>query len=75
MTTRQMGLLLRARLPVAIMPCHATKSNMRERDQVNLEAVAEFGRPFWLAGGYDSPEKLKEAQDRGANAYRSVQLF
>jgi nitronate monooxygenase len=46
-----------------------------ERDQVNLEAVAEFGRPFWLAGGYDSPEKLKEAQDRGANGIQVGTAF
>jgi nitronate monooxygenase len=46
-----------------------------ERDQVDLEAVAEFGRPFWLAGGYDSPEKLKEAKDSGANGIQVGTAF
>ena len=46
-----------------------------ERDLVNLEDVAEFGHPFWLAGGYDSPEKLKEAQDCGANGIQVGTAF
>jgi len=37
-----------------------------ERDQVDLEAIAKFGVPFWLAGGYGSPEKLAEALSAGA---------
>jgi nitronate monooxygenase len=36
-----------------------------ERDQVPLKKIREFGLPFWLAGGYDSPEKLQEALDQG----------
>jgi nitronate monooxygenase len=46
-----------------------------EKDLVNLEDVAEFGRPFWLAGGYDSPEKLKEAKDCGANGIQVGTAF
>ncbi len=37
-----------------------------ERDQVDLEKIRQLGRPFWLAGGYGSPEKLREAQSLGA---------
>jgi nitronate monooxygenase len=36
------------------------------RDHVDLEAMREMGVPFWLAGGYGSPEKLSEALDAGA---------
>jgi nitronate monooxygenase len=36
------------------------------RDIVNLEAMRKIGLPFWLGGGYGSPEKLKEALDQGA---------
>lgn len=37
-----------------------------ERDQVNLEDLRALGVPFWLAGGYGRPEKLREALDLGA---------
>lgn len=37
-----------------------------ERDKVDLAKVRELGVPFWLAGGYGSPEKLREALDAGA---------
>jgi len=37
-----------------------------ERDQVNIEALRSLGVPFWLAGGYGSPEKLQEALRMGA---------
>jgi nitronate monooxygenase len=37
-----------------------------ERDRVNLDKLRELGLPFWLAGGYGSPEKLREALDAGA---------
>lgn len=37
-----------------------------EKDEVDLEKVKELGLPFWLAGGQDSPEKLKQALDAGA---------
>ena len=36
-----------------------------ERDQVNLAELRELGVPFWLAGGYGSPEKLRDALDAG----------
>ncbi len=37
-----------------------------ERDQVNLAEMRALGVPFWLAGGYGSPEKLREALEAGA---------
>ena len=37
-----------------------------ERDQVDLEKIRQLGRPFWLAGGYGSAEKLREALSVGA---------
>ena len=36
------------------------------KDQVNLEQIAKLGLPFWLAGGYDSPEQIQFALDAGA---------
>lgn len=36
------------------------------RDQVDLEKLRELGLPYWLAGGYGSPEKLREALAVGA---------
>ncbi len=37
-----------------------------ERDKVDLGKIRELGVPFWLAGGYGSPEKLREAVSAGA---------
>jgi nitronate monooxygenase len=37
-----------------------------ERDQVDLSKIRQLGLPFWLAGGYGSPEKLREALAAGA---------
>lgn len=37
-----------------------------ERDEVDLPGIARFGVPFWLAGGYGSPEKVAEALLAGA---------
>jgi nitronate monooxygenase len=37
-----------------------------EKDEVNLARMKELGLPFWLAGGYDNPERLQEALDAGA---------
>ena len=32
-----------------------------ERDRVDLEKIRELGLPFWLAGDYGRPEKVREA--------------
>ncbi|MFN8373446.1 MAG: nitronate monooxygenase [Anaerolineae bacterium] len=37
-----------------------------EKDVVDLEKMRKLGYPFWLAGGYGSPEKLEEALSEGA---------
>ncbi len=37
-----------------------------EKDVVDLNQIRELGLPFWLAGGYDTPEKFREALDIGA---------
>jgi len=37
-----------------------------DKDVVNLEKMKEIGLPFWLAGGYDTPERLQAALDAGA---------
>jgi nitronate monooxygenase len=37
-----------------------------ERDRVDLPKIRELGLPFWLAGGYGSPEMLRQALDAGA---------
>lgn len=37
-----------------------------ERDVCNLDSMAALGKPFYLAGGYGTPEGLQEALDSGA---------
>lgn len=37
-----------------------------ERDRVDIAELRSLGTPFWLAGGYGSPEKLREALNLGA---------
>jgi nitronate monooxygenase len=37
-----------------------------ERDSCSIEKVAELGRPFWLAGGCASPERVAAARAAGA---------
>ncbi|MGD0284741.1 MAG: nitronate monooxygenase, partial [Candidatus Saccharimonadales bacterium] len=46
-----------------------------ERDRVNLEGIVKLGLPFWLAGGYDYPERLREAKDNGANGIQVGTAF
>ena len=36
------------------------------RDTVKLEAIAALGKPFWLAGGYGTPQRVAEALAVGA---------
>ena len=36
------------------------------RDEVDLAAFRGFGLPFWLAGAYGSPERLRAAREDGA---------
>lgn len=37
-----------------------------ERDVVDLAKMRSIGLPFWLAGGFGSPEGLRQALDQGA---------
>ena len=37
-----------------------------ERDKPDLAKIRGLGKPFWLAGGYASSEKLEEAKSTGA---------
>jgi len=37
-----------------------------ERDRVDLDKMREPGVPFWLAGGYGTPDVLQQALDAGA---------
>ena len=37
-----------------------------DRDRASVEDLRSLGVPFWLAGGYGSPEKVREALDQGA---------
>lgn len=37
-----------------------------ERDMVDVEGLRKLGVPFWLAGGYGTPAKIREALDQGA---------
>jgi nitronate monooxygenase len=37
-----------------------------ERDMVDFAGMRALGVPFYLAGGYGSPEKVREALDQGA---------
>ncbi|MDH2908807.1 MAG: nitronate monooxygenase [Candidatus Eremiobacteraeota bacterium] len=46
-----------------------------ERDSVDLEKIRALGLPFWLAGGYGSPEKLREALAAGANGVQIGTAF
>jgi NAD(P)H-dependent flavin oxidoreductase YrpB (nitropropane dioxygenase family) len=46
-----------------------------ERDIANLDTVAALGYPFYLAGGYGSPEKLLEALRQGAEGIQVGSLF
>ncbi|MBN1226768.1 MAG: nitronate monooxygenase [Deltaproteobacteria bacterium] len=45
------------------------------RDIPNIENIKALGRPFWLAGGYSSPVKLKEALNLGANGIQVGTAF
>src|SRR5690606_32604294 len=46
-----------------------------ERDTADLGRIAALGLPFWLAGGYGTPEKLREALDAGAAGVQVGSLF
>jgi len=45
------------------------------KDVVDLSKIAQLGLPFWLAGGYDSPEKMTEALAAGATGIQVGTAF
>ena len=45
------------------------------RDVPDLEVFRSLGRPFWLAGAYDSPEKILEALQTGATGVQVGTAF
>lgn len=46
-----------------------------DRDAVDLDALRELGRPFWLAGGAGHPDRLREALAAGAAGIQVGTLF
>jgi len=46
-----------------------------EKDIVNLDRVAALGYPYYLAGGFGTPQKRCEALDRGAAGIQVGSLF
>jgi nitronate monooxygenase len=46
-----------------------------ERDIVDLEKIRELGVPFWMAGGYGSAAKLREALEQGATGVQVGTAF
>ena len=45
------------------------------KDDANLTALAEIGLPFWLAGGYGEPHKVRAALAAGAAGVQVGTLF
>jgi nitronate monooxygenase len=45
------------------------------KDYVDLEKMRSYGLPFWLAGGYGHPDKLKEALSLGAAGIQVGTVF
>ena len=46
-----------------------------ERDRVDVAELRRLGVPFWLAGGYGSAEKLREALEQGAQGVQVGTAF
>lgn len=46
-----------------------------ERDRVDLAKLRELNLPFWLAGGYGTPDKLQEALAAGAAGVQVGTVF
>lgn len=46
-----------------------------ERDAIDWKGCATLGLPFWVGGGYASPEKLTEARAHGAQGIQVGSIF
>jgi nitronate monooxygenase len=58
--------------------CHHQDPPVREygsRDVPDLAKIKALNRPFWLAGGYASPDRLKEARQAGAEGIQVGTAF
>ncbi len=51
------------------------QSTFSEKDLADIQKVRDLGLPFWLAGGYSTPEKLREAQIMGAQGIQAGTIF
>ena len=51
------------------------QSLFSEKDSADIEKVRAIGLPFWLAGGYSTPEKVQEAIDAGARGVQVGSIF
>lgn len=45
------------------------------KDEPDIAAIAEIGRPFWMAGGYASPDRVQWAIDQGATGVQVGSIF
>ena len=45
------------------------------KDEVDLEGIKKLGLPFWLAGSFGGPEKVKESLTAGANGVQVGTAF
>jgi nitronate monooxygenase len=45
------------------------------KDEPNIAAIAEIGRPFWMAGGYASPARVQWALEQGATGVQLGSIF
>lgn len=46
-----------------------------QRDEADLDRIAALGLPFYLAGGYGTPEKVRAARASGATGVQVGSLF
>jgi len=46
-----------------------------ERDIADIDKIRELGLPFWLAGGYGTPEKIDDALSVGAAGVQVGSIF
>lgn len=46
-----------------------------ERDAIDWQGCTALGLPFWVGGGYASPEKLTEARARGVHGIQAGSIF
>ncbi len=46
-----------------------------DKDVVDLARSKALGKPFWLAGGYDRPDRLREALTLGATGIQAGTIF